>query len=278
MVYRLANRKTIDIELVHKDQVHIGNFIFDEFGREVIRRHNERFEDEQGKKLQNLRTYDDGQLIEADIPRVLSYAQIVRELARENPDLAVTRVFTFEDAVRFSRYIPEGSILSSVFIYPAEDHEYYYERLRKKVLGFIGLTKIDLPLIVDGLNSIEGYPFFDLEKTDNIRVREAPYLERKETSVRYNPRTGEIVQCPADKGVTLRTPEKYKHDSFGGFFHSSHGISADVGFSGSVRLIQCSELKDLRDRMLNEYQTMRRRFHRALNYIGTGELPERWEP
>ena len=201
MVYQLLGNPVQPVPIV-------GNLIYDNFGREVLNRHNERF---QGlNRIEDLTHYQEGNPVSfSNTIRALSYAQIIDELARENPEYAGIRVLTFKDAVRFFSAVPERDSTyadtSSISLFPKEGPN---EELRRQVLNLAERTQTDVPLVVDGLTPDRTGHSFALTRTDRFKVTEAPYL-RKDGFVKYNQETDKVEQCKeGDKGsVRLYVPD-----------------------------------------------------------------------
>ena len=119
----------------------VGNLVYDELGKKVLAIHNERFRDVSG--IEDTYNYQKDQPISfSNVPRILSYNQILRE---RFPDL---HVLSPEEVVRYRDSIPErGSTYAdtnSVSLYPNEGGN---EDLRKRALDLVGKTKTNVPLV-----------------------------------------------------------------------------------------------------------------------------------
>jgi len=177
----------------------MGNLIYDELGKEVLTRHNENFK---GKRnIEDNFDYKEGQpLAFSNTPRVLSYAQILRE---RFPGLGIRGLKDFE-VVQYWNAIPEkGSTYAdtnSIVIFPKEGPN---EDLRQKVLGIIG-KKSKLPLVVSGLGveKADNNYGFTFVGTDFTEAKEAPYI-KQDGKVSFNGK--ELVQ--SEEGVNVRTPD-----------------------------------------------------------------------
>jgi len=78
------------------------------------------------------------------------------------------------------------------------------EQHRQRVLGIIGRTSTDTPLIVTGLNVSKDGNTFKFEDSEYVQVTEAPYLQR-DGKVQYDEASGELVR--SKNGVTVLTPK-----------------------------------------------------------------------
>lgn len=176
----------------------IENLVYDELGKEVLALHNEKFKK---TKIEDINKYKNGQPISfSNTPRVLSYAQILRE---RFPSI---HVLSPEEVIKYWGVIPEKDSTyadtNSIVVYPKEGCN---EDLRQRVLGIIG-KKNKIPLVVSGLgveraDNNYGFRFIG---TDFTEAREAPYL-RQEGRVRFNGKEKELVS--SEEGVRVWTAE-----------------------------------------------------------------------
>ncbi|MFH1591779.1 MAG: hypothetical protein ABIB47_00215, partial [Candidatus Woesearchaeota archaeon] len=126
----------------------VGNLIYDELGKEVIRLHNERFQNI--TKIEDTHQYKQGEpILFSNTPRALSYVQILRELTNGRIQvLSPEQVVQYWDALlgRDATYADTDSIA----VFPNEGPN---ENLRIRVLDILGRdpTKLEVPLLVQGL-------------------------------------------------------------------------------------------------------------------------------
>jgi hypothetical protein len=150
----------------------VGNLIYDELGKLVLAKYNELFKETSAEhKVQ----YQNGQVItHSNVPLALGIDQILRQ------ELPSVRVLTFEDVVENWDLIPDKNSTyadtTSIVVYPNKGPN---EEHRQRVLGILGKTKTDVPLVVTGLgvkpSQEHGFLFTE---TDYTKVEEAPYLRR----------------------------------------------------------------------------------------------------
>ena len=174
----------------------VGNLIYDKLGQEVLALHNERFRGI--KSIEDTNNYKEEQpLAFSNVPRILSYAQILRE---RFPNI---HVLSPEEVIQYWNAIPERDSTyadtNSIVIFPKEGPN---EDLRQRVLGIIG-KKRKLPLVVSGLgveraDNNDGFTFIE---TPYIETKEAPYL-KKNGKVRFN--GNGLVS--SEEGVGVWTP------------------------------------------------------------------------
>ena len=184
----------------------VGNLIYDKLGQEVLALHNERFRGI--KSIEDTNNYKEGQpLAFSNVPRILSYAQILRE---RFPNI---HVLSPEEVIQYWNAIPERDSTyadtNSIVIFPKEGPN---EDLRQRVLGITG-KKSKLPLVVSGLgveraDNNDGFTFIE---TPYIETKEAPYL-KKDGNVSFN--GNELVS--SEEGVGVWTPSS--QSGLGGFY------------------------------------------------------------
>ena len=222
---------------------HPFNLIYDDLGKEALRSHNRKFKGIQD--IEDTFAYRKGQPISfSNTPRALSYARRVSELTE-----ARFRVLTFEDAIRNFPFIPEIKTTYAdtceIVIYPNVHENPDNERLRMQTLSHLGLTKIDAPLRVSGLdadpdNTNNTYRF-KVTPTQDLKAIPSPFFE-KDCKVRWE--EGKIVICKEDEeGVPVWTPSS--QSGLRGLYRGrSDGLSAWVvnllysNESGRVQLVQ----------------------------------------
>jgi len=253
----------------------VGNLIWDEFGQEVLARHNERFRGIKG--IEDTYDYKKGQPISySNVPRVLSYNMIMRVISPNTHLLSPSEVVNYWDAIpeKDSTYADTDSIA----VFPKECCN---EDLRKRVLGILGRSKIAIPLIVSGLGVDPVADGFIFTETDYIKTEEAPFLE-KDGKVEYDAKKGII---PSENGISIHTPPDQKglrwlcrdwSDLYAG---CDDLLVSDS--DGRVQLIQDPKgrtenleaklklLQEQRDRDLVEVNA---RYERASNHLRTGKF------
>ncbi|MBI2673627.1 hypothetical protein HYX19_05170, partial [Candidatus Woesearchaeota archaeon] len=143
----------------------VGNLVYDEVGREVLALHNERFRGIDG--IEDTPKYKDGQPISfSNVPRVLSYNQILRE---RFPDI---HVLSPEEVVKYWDFIPEidstYADTDSIVVYPEEGSN---EDLRRKALDILGRSKTSVPLVVSGLGVDRKDYGFTFIETPHVSVK-----------------------------------------------------------------------------------------------------------
>ena len=276
MVYQLQGNP-VQIPVTYVAEGRVDNLKFDELAREVLRRHNAKFQGLNG--IEDLTPYSEGQPISfSNTIKALSIDEILNELARENPEYAGIRVFTFKDAVRFFSAVPERSSTyadtSSISLFPKEGPN---EELRRQVLDITGKTKD--PLVVDGLTTERTGDSFALARTDRFKVTEAPYL-RKDGFVKYNQETGEVEQCKeGDKGsVRLYVPNS--QSGLRGLYrywdvlYSRSDDLLNSGVTGRVQLVQepLARAENFEALLNAQFAEMQERYTKAVEFLRTGKL------
>jgi len=179
----------------------VGNLVYDDLGKAVIAKLNERFEGVQGIAY-------DADLKEGDVirysntPRALAINQILRE--ETGGDI---HVLSDEEVVKYWNHLPERDSTyadtDGVAVYPKEGPN---ESLRQKVLGIVGKNSTRVPLVVSGLGVVKDATEdlgFTFTETGNILVREAQYL-KQDGKVVYDVKEGKLKK--SDKGVNIWTP------------------------------------------------------------------------
>ena len=202
----------------------VGNLIYDELGKLVLAKLNERF-----KGVPNIeftREFKKDQPItHSNVPRVLAIDQILRE---EGLDI---HVLSPEEVIRYWSAIPERrstySDTNSVIIYPKEGPN---EELRQKALKLIGKQSTKIPLVISGLGveKADNQYGFTFTQTGNILVREAPYLT-KDGGVVYDPAKECLVK--SKQGVQVWTPRDQS-----GLRRLYRSRGEDLGCGGEVLL------------------------------------------
>ena len=150
----------------------VGNLLYDELGKLVLRKLNERFKGvpciEFTQKFRSNKP-----ITHSNVLRVLAIDQILRE---EGLDI---HVLSLEEVVRYQNAIPERtstySDTNSVVIYPKEGSN---KEIRQKALQLVGKSFTEVPLVVSGLGveRADNNLGFTFTQTDHVLVREAPYL------------------------------------------------------------------------------------------------------
>jgi len=176
----------------------IGNLVYDERGQEILAIHNERFRGI--SHIEDKTKYKEGQpLLYSNVPRALSYAQLLRERFQD------MHVLSPEEVVQYWSSIPErdstDADTNSVSVYPNKGCN---EDLRQRVLAILGKQETEIPLAVSGLgveraDNNYGFTFTEKEAT---RAEESPYFQR-DGKVRYD--GTRLVQ--SEEGVPIWVPE-----------------------------------------------------------------------
>lgn len=256
----------------------IGNLVYDELGREVLVLHNERFKGVD--RVEDSHDYEEGQPISySNVPRVLSYNQILRE---RFPDMHVLSPY---EVVQYWDAIPERdetyADTESIVIYPNEGPN---EDLRQEVLAIIGKNakKVKVPLIVSGLGvekADDDYGFTFTE-TEYIKTKDAPFLQ-KDGKVKYD--GAKLVS--SDDGVNVWTPSnqsglRWLYRDGSDVLSAGDDVLLDSGSGGRVQLIQepqgrvknlealVTKLNEERNRQVAEIEA---RFERSLAHLKTGK-------
>lgn len=174
----------------------VGDLVYDEAGREILAIHNEKFRGVTG--IEDTTKYKKGQpLSYSNVPRVLSYNQLLRE---RFPDM---HVLSPEEVVQFWDSIPDRDTTyadtNSIAVYPIEGPN---EDLRKQALAILGKDKTEVPLVVSrlGVKKADNNQGFTFEKTEYTQAQEAPYLSQ-DGKVRYE--NGRLVA--SEQGVPVWT-------------------------------------------------------------------------
>ncbi len=190
--YSIEGNPIVDPKLVPI----IGNLVYNDLGQEVLALHNEKFRGV--KNIEDKNSYKKRQPLSfSNIPRIQSYAQILREIFPH------THVLSDVEVVQYWNAIPERDSTyadtNSVVIFPKEGSEGSNEDLRKIVLGIVG-KKSKFPLVVSGLGvekADNNYGFIFIG-TDFTKAREAPYLSH-DGKVSFNGK--ELVSSEEGVGV-----------------------------------------------------------------------------
>ncbi|MEK6951903.1 MAG: hypothetical protein AABX29_02705, partial [Nanoarchaeota archaeon] len=225
----------------------------------------------------------------SNIPRNLSYAQLIRERQEDFPNIHVSSP---EEVIRFRGSIPKRDTTyadtNSVAVYPNEGSN---EDLRQRALYLIGKQSTKFPLIVSGLgvdrsDSDHGFTFTE---TPSIEYAEALWLGKDE-KVKYDPKKG-IVPCQEDEpGVQVWTPSS-QSGLWRLYRNRSDELSAgnvDLLYSngnGWVPLVQdpkgraenldsiIKQLQQERDTQIAEAERLaRERYEGAVKYLRIGKL------
>ena len=211
MVYILHGSPVVPVPIV-------GNLVYDELGKEVLRRHNERFDGI--RDIEDRTQYQEGQPISfSNTLRALSFNQILDELGRENGDYAGISVLTLEETIRYFKAIPKKDSsyadTSTILVFPKEGAN---EELRRQILDIT--YKSRYPLLVDGLTI--GRINNDLSVVtirNRFRICEAPYL-RKDCFIRNTSEGIEFckgesfnsVRFLSTEGFGLKRIHRYMND------------------------------------------------------------------
>ena len=188
--YQLSGNPVVEVPVV-------GNLVYDDLGKEVLAKHNERFKGI--INVEDTTKYKKGQPISySNVPRVLSYNQILRELATSLHVLSPEEVVQFWDALpeRDTTYADTNSIA----VYSTEGPN---EDLRGEVLRLLSL-KPTTPLKISGLgvNRADNNKGFTFTREDTTQVAEAPYL-RQDGRVSYE--NGQLVA--SEQGTPIWTTQ-----------------------------------------------------------------------
>ncbi|MBI2672736.1 hypothetical protein HYX19_00600 [Candidatus Woesearchaeota archaeon] len=212
----------------------IGNLVYDEVGREVLAIHNERFNGING--IEDNYKYKNGQPISfSNVPRVLSYNQILRERFPGMHVLSPEEVVEYWDLIpgRDSTYADTDSIV----VYPEESSN---EDLRRKALDILGRSKTSVPLVVSGLGVDRKDDEFTFVETPHVSVKEISYL-RIYGKISYNPNKGLVS---SEKGI----PVFVAHSGLGRFYrgrsdwlNAGGGCLLNASESGRVQIVQDSQ-------------------------------------
>jgi len=270
----------------------VGNLIYDEVGKEVLALHNERFKGV--KDIEDTTNYQYTQPISfSNIPRVLSYAQILRERFPELHVLSPQEILHRdpEKGLIYWNAIPQRDTTyadtDSITVFPKEGSN---EDLRQRALYLIGKDKTEVPLIVSGLTveKADNTPGFTFTKSSNPKVTEAPFLTQNQKLI-YNPSSGLII--PSEEGVMIYTPSSQsglrrlcRNRSDGLYARADDFLSSDG--RGRVQLVQdpkgraenledtlVKQLQQERDNQIKEAERVaRERYAGAVNYLRTGKL------
>ena len=198
--YRLQGNPIMDInpDLLPR----IGNLIYDELGKDVLRIHNKRFKGK--KRIEDLTQYKEDQPISfSNVPRILSYNQILRERP-EN-----LSVLSLEDVLINWNSIPErNSTYADTDLTTLYPNQGVNEDLRQLVFKIIGKSSTRIPLVVSGLSvdPADNSYGFTFKGTDYLRVLEAPFLTKTQR-IKYDPKKQEIVPSDSNEGVLIYVPE-----------------------------------------------------------------------
>lgn len=189
--YQLKGNPVVDVPIV-------GNLIYDELGKEVIAKFNERFKGIDGIEY-TYKHKKDEPISYSNVPRVLGMNQELRKLT----DGKIT-LLNPEQVIRFWDVIPEKKTtyadIDGISLYPNEGPN---EDLRQQVIKLIGRSS-KLPLIVPGLGvkRADNKYGFEFTGTDYMRVIEAPFL-KKNGKLAYDSDKEGLVD--SDKGVNIWT-------------------------------------------------------------------------
>lgn len=252
----------------------IGSLNYDELGKEVLALHNERFKGIES--IEDNYDYKEGQpIMFSNVPRILSYAQILRERFPTIHVLSPEEVVQHWDAIpdRDSTYADTNSIV----VYPKEGPN---EDLRQIVLGIIG-KKSKLPLVVSGLGveKADNNYGFNFTQTEDTEVREAPYL-KKDGKVSFNGK--ELVS--SEEGIPVWIYNSGLRGLYRGGSDGLDGGDDDLLISdgtGRVQVIQDPKgraknlealAKSLEEQRDKELENVKKRFEKASNYLRTGKL------
>jgi len=196
--YQIEGNSAIPKELKDLFPI-IGNLTYNKLGKEVLARHNEKFKGKKG--IEDKTPYEEGQPISfSNVPRVLSYNQIMRELTEGR-----IRGLDIVEFVRYWDLIPNKSSTYadsvSISLFPNEGPN---EDLRKKVLGIIGKPATLVPLLVSGLgvDPADNKYGFTFIKTDYLDKAEAPIL-KEDGRISHDPKKG---FSKSEEGVQIWTP------------------------------------------------------------------------
>jgi len=210
----------------------VGNLIHDDLGKLVLSKYNELF---RGTSAEHKVQYQDGQAItHSNVPLVLGIDQILRQ------ELPSARILRMEDVVENWDLIPELNSTyadtTSIVVYPNKGVN---EEHRQRVLGILGKTKTNVPLVVTGLGvkPAQDYGFWFTE-TDHVKAQEAPYLKKgglvsSKDSKLESSNTGVRIWTP-DNQAGLRRVYRNRVDGLGAWGDSLLG--ADSG--GRVQILQ----------------------------------------
>ena len=191
--YQLKGNPVVDVPV-------IGNLVYDDLGKEVVAKFNERFKGVKG--VEYTHKHKTGEPISySNVPRVLGMNQELREITEDNIAL-----LTSEQVVRFWGVIPERNSTyadtNEILLYPTEGPN---EELRQNVLRLTEKNSKH-PLIVSGLGVVctDNDIGFSFVGTDYMSVIEAPYLQR-DGKVQHDETLGNLVS--ANSGVSVWTPD-----------------------------------------------------------------------
>ncbi|MCD4759393.1 hypothetical protein K8R33_00715 [archaeon] len=191
--YQLKGNPVVDVPV-------IGTLVYDDLGKEVVAKFNERFKGVEG--IEYTHKHKTGEPISySNVPRVLGMNQEQREITRGNITLLTpAQVVRFWDVI--SERGPTYADTDGISLYPTEGPN---EELRQEVLKLTGKSSKH-PLIISGLG-VEGADNdlgFRFVGTDYMGVIEAPYLS-KDGRVTYDPSQEGLVG--SDEGVSIWTPD-----------------------------------------------------------------------
>ena len=156
-------------------------------------------------------------------------------------------VHTPAELIRDWNTMPQGNQFyfdsCGVALYPNEGAN---EQHRQRVLGIIGETSTDIPLIVTGLNVSKHGNTFQFEDSDYVEATEASFLQ-KDGKVEYDETSGNLVS--SKKGVKLWTPNNqsglHRVCRFGGDVLCARGGNLSVaGVGGRVPIWQDTKCLD----------------------------------
>lgn len=258
-------------------QVKLGNLVYDERGEEILAIHNERFRGV--SNIEDKTSYKPGQpLSYSNVPRILSYAQLLRE---RFPDM---HVLSPEEVVQYWNAIPERdqtyADTNSIAVYPNQGSN---EDLRKAVLAILGKQDTELPLIVSGLGverADDNYGF-TFTKTDYTKAEEAPYLQ-KDGKLSYDgtnlvqSEEGVPVLVPGDQSGLrgLYRGRSYRLYARGDFLLNSGGdgrVQVLYDPQGRAENLE-ARLEDLQEEKARQIAEIDARYKTASEYLRTGKF------
>ncbi|MBS3157568.1 hypothetical protein J4442_05365 [Candidatus Woesearchaeota archaeon] len=265
--YQLNGNPVVEVPIV-------GNLAYDELGREVLARHNEGFRGV--PHIEDNTKYKEGQpLSYSNVPRVLSYNQILREISPNVQILSPEEVVQFWDSIpeRDSTYADTNSIA----VYPTEGPN---EDLRKIVLNLLNLNPT-IPLKVSGLgvDKADNNLGFTFTRGELTQVAEAHYLE-KDGRVSYE--NGELVA--SEQGIPVWTAQSglrrfYRNRSDWLFAGNDNLLNSND--SGRVQVLQDpqgrtenleSKLLELNAQKEQQIAEIEARYRQASGFLRTGRF------
>ncbi|MFH1376661.1 MAG: hypothetical protein ABIH25_03410 [Candidatus Woesearchaeota archaeon] len=190
--YQLRGNHVVEVPV-------IGNLVYDDLGKEVIAKFNEKFNGVD--RIEYIQKHKaDEPISYSNVPRVLGMNQELRKLTNGNITL-----LSPEQVIRFWDVIHEKGLTyadtDGISLYPNPGPN---EELRQEVLKITGKSS-KLPLIVSGLGveRTDNSLGFKFTGTDYMRVVEAPFL-RKDGRVAYDSSKENLVS--SNDGVSVWTP------------------------------------------------------------------------